>query len=48
MVGISTLIPLLTSFLKYVIEGNIEGIGRRGRRRKQLLMTLSKREGTGN
>jgi predicted urease superfamily metal-dependent hydrolase len=39
-VGISTLIPLLTSFPKYVIEGDIEGIGRQGRRHKQLLDDL--------
>jgi len=40
MVGISTLIPLLTSFPKYVIEGDIDGIGRQGRRHKQLLDDL--------
>ena len=34
--------------LKHVIEGKIEGAGRRGRRRKQLLDTLKKREDTGN
>jgi hypothetical protein len=34
--------------LKHVIEGKIEGTGRRGRRRKQLLNTLRKREDTGN
>jgi hypothetical protein len=38
--GIATLIPLLTSFLKYVIERNMEGTGRRGRRCKQLLDDL--------
>jgi len=40
MVGLSTLIPLPTSFLKFVIEGNIEVIGRRARRRKRLLDDL--------
>jgi hypothetical protein len=38
--------------LKQVIEGKLEGriemTGRRGRRRKQLRMTLRKREDTGN
>jgi len=38
--------------LKHVIEGKIEGrmkmTGRQGRRRKQLLTTLRKREDTGN
>jgi hypothetical protein len=38
--------------LKHIIEGKIEGMivvtGRRGRRRKQLLVDLKKREGTGN
>jgi hypothetical protein len=38
--------------LKQVIEGKVEGriemMGRRGRRRKQLLETLRKREDTGN
>jgi hypothetical protein len=38
--------------LKHVIEGKLEGrieiTGRRGRRRKQLQMTLRKREDTGN
>jgi hypothetical protein len=40
------------SLLKHVTEGKIEGrrevTGRRGRRRKQLLVTLSKREITAN
>jgi hypothetical protein len=31
-----------------VIEGNIEGTGRRGRRRKQLLQGLKEKEDTGN
>jgi len=31
-------------FLKHVIEGNIEGTGRRGRRRKQLLNDLRERK----
>ena len=30
--------------LKHVIKGNIEGTGRRGRRRKQLLNDLRERE----
>jgi hypothetical protein len=38
--------------LKHVIQGNIEGrmegTGRRGRRRKQLLVDLTKREDAGN
>jgi hypothetical protein len=38
--------------LKHVIEGKLEGgievMGRRGRRRKQLLMTLRKKEDIGN
>jgi hypothetical protein len=38
--------------LKHVIEGKVEGriemTGRRGRRRKQLLDDLRKREDTGN
>jgi hypothetical protein len=38
--------------LKHIIEGKLEGriemTGRRGRRRKQLGMTLRKREDTGN
>jgi len=31
-------------FLKHDIEGNVEGTGRRGIRRKQLLDDLRKRE----
>jgi hypothetical protein len=43
---------LVTSFfLKHVVEGKIEGMmkvmGRRGRRRKQMLDDLRKREDTG-
>jgi hypothetical protein len=34
--------------LKHVIEGRIEMTGRRGRSRKQLRLTLRKREDTGN
>jgi hypothetical protein len=34
--------------LKHVIEGRIEMTGRRGRRRKQLLDDLKKKEDTGN
>jgi len=30
-----------------LVEGKIEGIGKRGRRRKQLYITITKREGTG-
>ena len=41
-----------TYILKHVIEGKIDGwiemTGRQGRRHKQLLTTLWKREGTGN
>jgi hypothetical protein len=33
--------------LKHVIEGKTEGTGRRGRRRKQLLVELKENEGTG-
>jgi len=48
------LVKILQSncILKHVIEGKIEGriemTKRQGRRRKQLLMTLRKREDTGN
>ena len=34
--------------LKHILEGKVEVRGRRGRRRKQLLDYLKKREGTGN
>jgi hypothetical protein len=33
--------------LKHVIEGKVEGTGRRGRRRKQLLVELKEKEDTG-
>jgi len=34
--------------LKHVIEGEIDGTGWRGRRRKQLLHYLKEKEGKGN
>jgi hypothetical protein len=34
--------------IKHGIEGRIEGTGRRGRRRKQLLDVLKERRGYGN
>jgi hypothetical protein len=39
---------LLKHVIKGKLEGRIEMTGRRGRRRKQLLMTLRKRKNTGN
>ena len=36
-----------TALQKHVIEGKIEGMGRRGRRCQHLLGTLRKGEGTG-
>jgi hypothetical protein len=35
-----TPIPLLTCLLKHITEGKIEGMGRQGRRCKQLLDNL--------
>jgi hypothetical protein len=35
-------------FLKHIIEGKMEGAGRRGRTHKQLLSNLNEKEDTGD
>jgi len=46
--GLTRLILVMNCFLRYVMEGKIELLGRRGRRHRQLLYILKETDGAVN